>query len=189
MDFTRVIDRRPTTATKWQKYAGTDILPFWVADMEFKTAEPILDALKRRVDHGILGYTDVPESLTEATLSFLQNRYQWTVDPASILWLPGVVPGFNLACRCAGEPGDSILLTTPVYYPFFAAPENGGRSRLEVPLVRDGQRWVMDFDALEKPFVPIRACSCCAIRRIPRGGSTIRTSSWPSGPSRIGTTF
>ena len=154
MDFTRVIDRRPTAATKWQKYAGTEILPFWVADMEFETAEPILDALQRRVAHGILGYTDVPASLTEATLAFLQNRYQWTVDPSWIVWLPGVVPGFNLACRCAGVPGDSVLLTTPVYYPFFAAPENGGRSRIEVPLVKDGQRWVMDFDALEQAVRP-----------------------------------
>ena len=124
MDFTTRRERRGTAATKWEKYAGTDILPFWVADMEFETAEPILEALHRRVDHGILGYTTVPESLTEATLAFLQTRYGWVADPSWIVWLPGVVPGFNLACRCAGAPGDHIMMTTPVYYPFFAAPEN-----------------------------------------------------------------
>ena len=100
MDFTTRRERRGTAATKWEKYAGTDILPFWVADMEFETAEPILEALHRRVDHGILGYTTVPESLTEATLAFLQTRYGWVADPSWIVWLPGVVPGFNLACRC-----------------------------------------------------------------------------------------
>ena len=154
MDFTTRRERRGTAATKWEKYAGTDILPFWVADMEFETAEPILEALHRRVDHGILGYTTVPESLTEATLAFLQTRYGWVADPSWIVWLPGVVPGFNLACRCAGAPGDHVMMTTPVYYPFFAAPENGGRQRIEVPLVRDGSEWVMDFDALEAAVTP-----------------------------------
>ena len=154
MDFTTRRERRGTAATKWEKYAGTDILPFWVADMEFETAEPILQALHRRVDHGILGYTTVPESLTEATLAFLQKRYGWVADPSWIVWLPGVVPGFNLACRCAGAPGDHVMMTTPVYYPFFAAPENGGRQRIEVPLVRDGSEWVMDFDALESAVTP-----------------------------------
>jgi len=96
----------------------------------------------------------VPETLTEATLTFLQTRYGWAVDPSWIVWLPGVVPGFNLACRCAGEPGDQVMMTTPVYYPFFAAPENGGRQRIEVPLVREGREWVMDFDALEAAVTP-----------------------------------
>ena len=135
--------------------------------MEFETAEPIL---KRFTAAWTTAFSAIPpcRSLTEATLTFLQTRYGWVADPSWIVWLPGVVPGFNLACRCAGAPEDHVMMTTPVYYPFFAAPENGGRQRIEVPLVRDGANgsWASTRSRPRSPRPPV---SFCAIPR-PQGG-------------------
>ena len=146
--FDEWVERRGTWSTKWDRYRDRDILPFWVADMEFPAPPAILDALKSRIDHGILGYTQIPETLTEATLAFLAERYGWRVPAEWLLWIPGVVPGLNLACAAAGAPGDTVMTAAPVYYPFLSAPENGGRSKAETCLVREGDRWVMDLDTL-----------------------------------------
>ncbi|MEE4381226.1 MAG: PatB family C-S lyase [Pseudomonadales bacterium] len=147
--FDEPIERRGTASVKWDRYADRDVLPFWVADMEFRAPEPVLEALRRRVEHGIFGYTRTPDGLVEATLAFLAERYRWRVEAEWLVWLPGVVPAFNLACRAVGEPGDAVMTAVPVYYPFLAAPGNAGRRRLDTRLVRDGERWVMDFEALE----------------------------------------
>jgi cystathionine beta-lyase len=147
--FDERIERRGTASVKWDRYAGRDVLPFWVADMEFRAPEAILEALRRRVDHGIFGYTRTPDGLLDATLAFLEERYRWPVKAEWLVWLPGVVPAFNLACRAVGDPGDAVMTAVPVYYPFLAAPGNADRRRLDTRLVLDGDRWVMDFDALE----------------------------------------
>lgn len=153
--FDEPVERRGSWSTKWDRYRDRsgggyrDVLPFWVADMEFPAPAPVLEALHARVDHGLFGYTNVPDTLVEATLAFLQDRYDWTVEPDWLVWIPGVVPGLNLACAAVGEPGDAVMTAVPVYHPFLGAPANGGREKLETRLVPDGARWVMDLDELE----------------------------------------
>lgn len=146
-DFDRVIDRSATSSAKWSKY-HSDVLPFWVADMDFAAPGFILDAIRERIDHGVLGYTETPPELIDAVLTWLSDSFGWKVSPLWLVWLPGVVPGFNLACRAAGSPGDSVMMSVPVYHPFLPAPGHGGRRSIEVPLIRDGNEWVMDFDAM-----------------------------------------
>lgn len=155
--FDDSVERRHTWSTKWDRYrdraapgvAYRDVLPFWVADMEFRAPEPVLDALHARIDHAVFGYTQVPDSLLEATLAFLLERYGWTVEPEWLVWIPGVVPGLNLACAAVGEPGAAVMTATPVYHPFLGAPANAGREKIETRLALDGDRWVMDLDDLE----------------------------------------
>ncbi len=147
-DFDRRIDRRNTHASKWQKYAGRDILPFWVADMEFETAPSVKAAVRARAEHGIYGYTTTPDSLVEAAIEWLARDYGWEVHADWIEWLPAVVGGFNLACRAVGEPGDTVMMNVPVYHPFLSAPGNQERRPCYVPLAGAEHRWEMDFDAM-----------------------------------------
>lgn len=149
-NFDEEIDRSHTSSAKWEKYAGQDILPFWVADMEFATPGFILDAIGRRLTHRIVGYTRTPPSTVEAFQGWLARNYQWTVPEEWLVWIPGVVPGVNLTARAVAEEDGAILIPTPVYYPFFSVPDNAGQASLQVPLVRDGRRWLMDFDALQQ---------------------------------------
>ena len=153
-DFGREIDRQGTASIKWDRYLGRDVLPFWVADMEFEAPDFILDALRKRVDHGIVGYTHTPKALVAAFQAWLERNYDWTVPKDWLVWLPGVVPGLNLSAMAVGEPGDSLLIPTPVYYPFLAVPANARRKPIEVGMARSGGRWVMDFDALEAAVEP-----------------------------------
>lgn len=148
--FTQRHDRSQTWSSKWERYAGRDVLPFWVADMEFRAPPVVLEALQRRLEHGIFGYTKLPSTLVEAVQGFLQQRYQWDVPAEWLVFVPGVVPGLNLACRSVGKPGGSAVTATPIYYPFLSVPENCGRERLDTPLKHTGQRWEMDFDQMEQ---------------------------------------
>ncbi len=152
--FDREIDRRGTASIKWDRYLGRDVLPFWVADMDFEAPESILEALRKRLDHGILGYTHTPKTLVAAFQAWLAGNYGWKVPKEWLVWIPGVVPGLNLGATAVGNAGDSLLIPTPVYYPFLAVPTNTGRKSIEVPMARSGGRWVMDFDALEDAVRP-----------------------------------
>jgi len=147
-DFDAVIDRRGTSASKWDKYAGRDVLPFWVADMDFRTPDFILDALTQRIRHGIFGYTEVPAELIDAARARLADDYGWHVLPEWLVCIPGVVPGLNLACRAVGARGDSVLVPVPVYYPFLSAPGYAERVRIEVPLELIGARWEVPTEPL-----------------------------------------
>jgi cystathionine beta-lyase len=148
-DFDRLIDRRAVPGEKWGRYAGRDVLPLWVADMDFAAPPAVIEALQARVAHGVFGYAGPWSSLVEAVIDGLRRDHGWAVEPDWLVWLPGVVTGFNLACAIAGAPGDAVLTATPVYPPFLAAPANTGRSLQRVELVlRDG-RWQWDWDALE----------------------------------------
>ncbi|POZ61953.1 MalY/PatB family protein [Chromobacterium alticapitis] len=149
MDFHRPPDRRGTASEKWDKYAGRDILPMWVADMDFAAAPAILDALRRRIDHGVFGYTHAPDSLVDATQQHLQDRYGWTVEADWLTWLPGLVPALSLACRAVGEPGDAVLTATPIYPPFLKAPALAGRALATAPLALLDGRWRWDWQAME----------------------------------------
>lgn len=135
-------------SVKWGRYAGHDILPMWVADMDFAAPPVVLDALRARVDHGFFGYPHVTPAVRDAVLLHLQRDLDWAVDPDWLVWLPGLVTGLNVACRAVGEPGEGVATAVPVYPPFMSAPSLSGRQLQTIPLVRDGQHWVWDFDAL-----------------------------------------
>jgi cysteine-S-conjugate beta-lyase len=152
--FDRLIDRRGTWSSKWENYAGRDVLPFWVADMDFAIPEFVREAVRRRLDHDVMGYTRTPQTLVEAFQGWLAHHYGWEVPETWLVWLPGVITGFNLAARATAVGGGSVLIPTPVYYPFLDVPRNVGQAGIEVPLVRDGRRWVMDLDALEAAVQP-----------------------------------
>jgi cystathionine beta-lyase len=153
-DFDRIIDRSSLPSEKWGRYAGRDVLPLWVADMDFAAPPAVIEALQRRIDHGVFGYTDAWPSLCEAVIDGLQRDHGWAIEADWLVWLPGVVAGFNLACAIAGEAGDGVLTATPVYPPFLTAPANTGRVLQRVELVlRDG-RWQWDWGALEAACTP-----------------------------------
>ncbi len=143
-NFDEVIPRRDSGSTKWTRY-DPEVLPFWVADMDFRAPEFILDAIRKRVDHGIIGYTRPPASLADAFREWLAHHYDWQVPEEWLVWLPGVVPGLNLAARAAATGGE-VLMPTPVYYPFLDVPAHCGGQRVDSALVRDGNCWRMDFD-------------------------------------------
>ncbi len=153
--FTTPIDRRNGDSVKWNRYAGRDVLPLWVADMDFAAPPAVLEALHRRVDHGVFGYAQDLPSLSAAVRSHLLRHYDWFVDPAWIVWIPGVVAAFNVACRCVGNPGDAVFSATPVYPPFLSAPELSQRRLVTRPLLRNGDRWEWDFANLDATFAEI----------------------------------
>ena len=150
-DFDRVIDRRNGDSLKWNRYAGRDVLPLWVADMDFAAPPLVLDALQRRLDHGVLGYAKPWPSLVEATQAHLKTQYGWEIDPGWLIWLPGVVTGLSLACRAVD--GD-VLTATPVYPPFLAVPGSSGRALTTVPLQQADGRWTWDFAAMAAAVTP-----------------------------------
>ncbi len=153
-DFDRIIPRADTASLKWQKYAGRDVPPLWVADMDFAAPPAVIDALQARLDHGIFGYTRPSASHHAAVVDYLQARYDWVIDPDWIVWLPGLVPGINLACRALCEPGDAVLTQTPVYAPFLAAPGLNQCDLIAVPLREGGSEWMIDLAALEAAITP-----------------------------------
>ncbi len=148
-DFDRIIDRRDTGSEKWERYAGRDVLPMWVADMDFASPPCVLEALHRRVDHGVFGYTLPPRSAVEAIVAYLAQTYAWKIEPEWIVFTPGVNRGMNLVCRALGERGDGVVVPSPVYPPFFGAAANSQRRLIDMPLARRaGERWEFDFEAL-----------------------------------------
>jgi cystathionine beta-lyase len=148
-DFETPPDRRNSASQKWDKYAQRDVIPLWVADMDFTSPEPVLRALHQRIEHGVMGYTLPPASLVTAVQEYLHRRYAWTIEPDWLVWLPGLVTGLNVACRAVGSPGDEVITATPVYPPFLTAPVHAGRQRVAVPMAADRDRWQWDFDRLD----------------------------------------
>jgi cystathionine beta-lyase len=149
-------DRRGTDSQKWQKYAGRDILPMWVADMDFESAPAIIEAIRKRASHGIFGYSRPVKSTVDAVIGAMASRYGWQVDPSWLVWLPGLVCGLNVAIRALTEPGDEVLSLSPIYPPFTMAPKSQGRIARSVPLALDtkARRWSIDWDALEAAVTP-----------------------------------
>lgn len=148
-DFDRVIDRRSSDSHKWHRYAE-DVLPLWVADMDFAAPEPVIEALRRRVDHGIYGYGSAPQELRSLVVERLQSLYQWQVAPEAVLFVPGIVVAFNLATQAVSCPGDGVLAQTPVYYPILYSPgfANCTLDAMELTRRPDGQ-YEIDMDAFE----------------------------------------
>jgi cystathionine beta-lyase len=153
-DFDRIIDRRGTGSLKWDRYADRDVLPLWVADMDFIAPPAVLEALGKRAAHGIFGYTHAPPELVEAILTRMWERYRWRVAAEDLVWLPGLVVGLNVACRAVGDGGSEVLTMTPIYPPFLSAPALSGCKLATVPMVRERQGWRIDFEALEAAVTP-----------------------------------
>ena len=155
-DFDTPIDRRRTDSQKWQKYAGRDVIPLWVADMDFRSAPEILAALQARVDHGVFGYARPLPSTVDAMVAALRVRYGWNIEPSWLVWLPGLVVGLNVAARAFTQPGEAVLCNTPVYPPFLTAPAHQGRKAILAPLTSDptAHRWDIDWQALDGAVTP-----------------------------------
>jgi cystathionine beta-lyase len=154
IDFSIPVERRNTASMKWDKYKGRDIIPLWVADMDFCSPPAVIDALQKRVDHGVFGYTIPPESLNTTVVKMLQADYGWVIEPQWLVWLPGLVTGLNVACRAVGEDNDDVMTAVPVYPPFLTAPENSRRHLVKVPLQEKDNQWTFDFDRLESAITP-----------------------------------
>lgn len=133
---------------KWNRYAGRDVLPMWVADMDFAAPPAVLDALRRRLDHGMLAYNLPSKSQVDCIIGHLAGEYAWNIEPEWLVWLPGLVPGLNIACRAVGETGSAVFTATPVYPPFMSAPRNSQRRTIGIPLVQHKSRWQWDFAQL-----------------------------------------
>ncbi len=143
--FDKPLDRRASDSIKWSKYAGRDVLPLWVADMDFAAPPAVLERLQQRLSHGVFGYGGAWPALTEAVLAHLEDEYQWRVEPEWLVWLPGLVTGLNVACRAVD--GD-VLTATPIYPPFLSAPHFSGRALHRVELACPDGHWQWDKNAL-----------------------------------------
>ena len=149
-DFDQILDRRNTGSEKWNRYSDPNVLPMWVADMDFQAAPEILDHLQARLQHGVLGYTLPTDDLRDAVCSYLDEYFDWRVDPSWLVWLPGLQAGLNVACRGLAEPHQTVMTPTPIYPPFLTAPRFSGRNRTNIALRRDDERWgfdIADFEA------------------------------------------
>ncbi|MHC4494369.1 MAG: aminotransferase class I/II-fold pyridoxal phosphate-dependent enzyme, partial [Planctomycetota bacterium] len=153
-DFDRLLDRRNTGSLKWDKYKSRDVIPLWVADMDFQSPPAILEALHNRIEHGIFGYAVPPDELVETVVRRLEAKYGWKIQPSWIVWLPGLVPALNIACRAFGNDGDEVLTFTPVYPPFLSAPGLAGKQLKAIPLRREGDVFTFDIERFESEISP-----------------------------------
>lgn len=145
-NFDEIIPRRETESVKWNRY-GKEVLPFWVADMDFKSPPAVINALEERVKHGVFGYPSENTALKETIRERLLRLYDWNVTMEDIIFLPGVVVGFNLVIHALTQPGQNVLMQPPVYHPFLSAPQNAQTFRKDVPLYRDKDNsYKIDFD-------------------------------------------
>jgi cystathionine beta-lyase len=149
-DFDRRIDRSSTASNKWRKF-DKDVLPLWVADMDFASPEPVIRALRERAEHGVYGYVYEEPEFFEVVADRIQKRYGWRVGPEAVVVLPGVIAGLNMAARVFAAPGDGLLEQVPVYPPILRCPGNMGLTRDEAPLARraDG-RYEVDWEVFER---------------------------------------
>ncbi|MDR2430281.1 MAG: PatB family C-S lyase [Puniceicoccales bacterium] len=156
-DFDSCPERRGTDSTKWARFAGRDVLPAWVADMDFVSAPEIMEALRERAGHGVFGYATARRQVLEVVVDYLARRHGWCVEPDWVVFTPALVPCLHGVIRAVGAAGDAVLTTVPVYPPFLSAPVLSGRSVVRVPMAWEALRgeWVFDFDALEAAVTPL----------------------------------
>ena len=153
-DFDTPVDRGGTASVKWNKYGSRDILPMWVADMDFACAPAIVAALRKRIDHPIYGYSEPTSGLLDATIDHLGSEYDWKVERDWIVWLPGLVVGLNVVCRAFGREGADVMTAVPIYPPFLSAPVNAARNAVRVQMVESNGAWRWDMAALERAITP-----------------------------------
>ncbi|KGI21280.1 MalY/PatB family protein [Hoylesella timonensis] len=149
-DFDKIVPRRGTNSVKWDAEKEDGVIPMWVADMDFQAAPCIRQALKERMDHGVFGYTLVPNSYYESIISWFDRRHQWHIERDWIIYTSGVVPAISAIIKALTEPGDKVLVQTPVYNCFFSSIRNNGCTTAENALVRKGNSYEIDFDDFEK---------------------------------------
>ena len=151
------LDRRNTRSTKWdgcnEKFGvdpSVEMIPMWIADMDFRSPFEVIEAVCQRARAGCYGYTTKPESIYNAVIRWVKERYGWEVKKEWIVFTPGVIPGFNIAIQNLSRPGDGVIVQTPVYYPFMEAALNNNRKLVSNPLVEQDGKWQMDFEDLER---------------------------------------
>lgn len=156
-NFDEVINRKGTDSTKWDAWKEydkpEDVLPLWVADMDFKAPQPVLDALIKRIEHGVFGYTLVSDNYRKAVMQWMKNRHQWDIEADWIIPAPGVVTALKVAVNAFTEEGDAVLIQKPVYYPFDQAIEDNNRKKIENPVIFNGNKYVIDYEDFEKKIV------------------------------------
>ena len=162
-DFDQVIDRTKSNSAKWDKkvlekgFGDPDLLPLWVADMDFKAPQPIIEKLVQTAEYGIFGYSILPPSFFESILSWFKRRYGWHIDKKWLSQTPGVIPALDVAVNAFCNSGDKVILQNPVYYPFYPVIENNGCRILLNPLKLSNNHYTMDFEDLEKKVKDPRA--------------------------------
>lgn len=149
-NFDEIVGRRNTNSYKWDSAADADVLPLWVADMDFRTAPAIVEALRQRVEHGIYGYTRVPDAYYEAVINWFARRHGWEIQRDWIIYTTGVVPALSAIIKALTQPGDAVLVQTPVYNCFFSSIRNNGCQTTTSPLVYKDQTYTIDYDDLER---------------------------------------
>ena len=157
LDFDRIIDRRNTKSVKYdlaaKKGMPEDVLPLWVADMDFRVSSYIQEAIARQVEHGVFGYSDTGEEYFEAVKGWMKRHHGWDVEADWLVKTPGVVFALSLAVKAFTEPGDSVLIQQPVYYPFKRVVEVNGRRTISNTLVYENNKYFMDFEEIGRAHV------------------------------------
>jgi len=152
-DFDELIDRRGTDAVKIERckalFGTEEVLPLWVADMDFRTPDFILDTIRKRLDHPILGYSVPPSHLNASFVKWVHDHHQWDLTVSQVGFVPGIVPALSFAVQCFTQPGDEVIVQPPVYYPFFNVIKNNNRIVVTNPLKEVNGRFVMDFTDFE----------------------------------------
>ena len=149
-NFDELIDRRGTGCVKWDEAPAADVIPLWVADMDFRAAPAIMEAVRRRMEHGVFGYTVVEDDYYEAVINWFQRRHGWNIHRDEILYTTGVVPAMSVAIKALTMPGEKVLILSPDYNCFFSSIRNNGCEVLESNLVFTDGRWQVDWQDFEQ---------------------------------------
>ena len=149
-DFDEIIPRRGTNSYKWDSAGDADVLPMWVADMDFRTAPPVVEALRKRVEHGIFGYVRVPDAYYAAVTNWFARRHDWQIEKEWIIYTTGVVPALSAVIKALTVPGDKVMVQTPVYNCFFSSIRNNGCGMITNPLIYRNGTYQINFADLEQ---------------------------------------
>ena len=149
-DFDHSIDRRNSDSLKWREARTADVIPMWVADMDFASPPCVLRAMRQRVDHGVFGYSVATDEVNQSVVAWAESHYGWRIEADWVVWLPGLVPGIHVACQACAAAEDEVLTFVPIYPPFLTAPLARGCSVNRVPLTQEHGVWGIDIDALSK---------------------------------------
>ncbi len=153
-DFDTPLERRGTGSVKWDKYRDRDVLPMWVADMDFRSPPAVLRALRERVEHGVFGYSVAPQEVVDAVVAMCAERFDWRIERDWLLWFPGLGSALTATCRAFGEDDDEVLVLPPIYPPFLAAASRSRRRNVLAPLQLRAGRWHLDLEAMEQAVSP-----------------------------------
>ncbi len=157
-DFDRIIERENTNSEKWnfnkKNFGVEDVLPMWVADMDFASPQPVIEALVRRAEHGIYGYSSGTEQYYESIINWMNKRHSWKIEKEWITFSPGVVPALHWIVKAFANPSDKVVVQAPVYHPFFRAIKNNNCEIVNNPLKLEQRQYVMDLADLERQLDP-----------------------------------